>query len=566
MSNLSKRQRRSRVACEPCRDRKRKCDGHQPCETCREFEYECYYDISARKKRNKNHFLNTASTTPAQALQQASPLLETPPSPRAETPDEFDTAIPPQSLESNSGAAFVRGLALKIDPVNAPEPQFFAWNLGVRQLPGTFGSLDIIDIISKDDLVMLARVYFEKVDTYYGFIDQETFFGYLDSRWSSQTTVTPYDAVLCGVAAIGYLFTRKKPVAAELHLAESARTTLEQFSMSGIPSLALITGWALRLFYLRFTSTPHIAWMASCSVLHLIEASGLHVESPSRLLLGGRPRVVDANIRRRLVGFAQYINTWVSFDLGRSRISLHDMSYVAPNSREGDYTVEMLNLLPISESLESHKPLDGDQIRTMLLNQFETAHTQPPLVLSQCNLILCLFRRLRALHCTLSGELKDKIYTFIRRSLSCARELAHSGCSWPHVASVPFQVVCTLLAIDTTESLSRLAEAMNTLKSVMDSYETEVMKEAYRIAGLLISLQQKRKDNDAKILNGIVGVHVDPQSQPRKESLAEGFSDIQNLEFLNGLEGEMPNLDELDFTQFFMAHHSESMLGTTSYI
>ncbi|KAK9350308.1 hypothetical protein V1523DRAFT_96961 [Lipomyces doorenjongii] len=77
--------------------------------------------------------------------------------------------------------------------------------------------------------------------------------------------------------------------------------------MSGIPFLDIITGWALRLAYLRLTASPHTAWMASCSLLHMIEAAGLHWEPSSKAFA----KNIDPNIRRRLLGFAQYVNMWI---------------------------------------------------------------------------------------------------------------------------------------------------------------------------------------------------------------------------------------------------------------
>lgn len=120
----------------------------------------------------------------------------------------------------------------------------------------------------------LASIYFEKVHPYYGFLHKESFLENMNLRWLNVSAFEPYDVVLCGVAAMGYLFSQKKAVAAELHLVESARSALEQSSASGLPSLTMICGWTLRLAYLRHTASPHSAWMASCSLLHLIEASG----------------------------------------------------------------------------------------------------------------------------------------------------------------------------------------------------------------------------------------------------------------------------------------------------
>ncbi|BCR88157.1 putative C6 transcription factor [Aspergillus chevalieri] len=562
-SNPLKRQRRSRVACEPCRERKRKCNGRQPCETCSDFQYTCYYDASSRKKRNKNFIMGgSAPIRPAAQMQQqqqqgsstldaATPSTHSAEGPPASMPASMAAAT--QSIESNSGAAFARELGLRIDPINAPEPQVFAWNIGFRQLPGSYSALPIVNIISQDEMVALANIYFGKVNPYYGFIDRDICFEHLNSRWLRSSTFEPYDVVLCGVAAMGYLFSQRKAVAAELHLIESARSALEQCSLFGIPSSTVISGWTLRLSYMRLTASPHAAWMTSCSLLHLIEASGLHLDPSSRPVLIKPPQDINDNIRRKLVGFVQYINTWTSFDLGRSRIILHGASYNVPASREGDYTAEMLNLLPLSESLDPHKPVDSNQLTTMLSNIMENNRTQQPSVLSQCNLILCIFRRLRALHSTVSVDLMNQILALITKALASARELADANCPWSHVANVPFQIVCTLLAVDSPESISLLGDAMQTLKHVTDVYDTDTLREAYRNAGLLVLLQQKRKDHDARHLSSVLNLHFAPSVESDNVPGQRRQSTMEDSEYLRDMVADMPSSETFDFDKFFIA-------------
>ncbi|PLB49679.1 putative C6 transcription factor [Aspergillus steynii IBT 23096] len=559
MTSRSKRQRRSKIACEPCRIRKRKCDGSHPCGTCSEFEYRCYYDVDSRKKRNKNDYVS-----PTRLLETSQPD-STPeaPTPPAILPQQVPTAptcLPAQILESNSGAAFARQLALKFDPVNAPEPQIFAWNIGSRQSSDRVAALPIIDIISQHEMEALADVYFEKVDPYYGFIDRNSCYEHLNSRWSHPSPFEPYDVVLCGVAAMGYLFSARKPLNAEHLLVESARSSLKRCCAFGIHSLATISGWTLRLSYLRLTGTPHVAWMSSCSLLHLMEAAGFHIGPSSKPLLIKPPQNIDHNIRRRLVGFALYINMWISFDLGRSRVILQGACYTPPISPEGDYTAEMLNLIPLSESLDPHKPVDSSQLKAMLSNILASQRSRPPSVLSQCNLVLTIFRRIRALNSNICGDFMAQVLALITRALACARELALHNSPWSHVANVPFQIVCTLLAMDSPESLALLDDAMETLKNVTDAYNTDMMKEAYRTAGLLILLQQKRKDHDSKHLSNLLGAHFSTASEPNPNGDgSDHLQPVHDSSYLDALlPDDLPSFGNFDFTQFFVADPSDS--------
>ncbi|KAF7116149.1 hypothetical protein CNMCM5793_004169 [Aspergillus hiratsukae] len=548
MSGQVKRQRRSKVACEPCRTRKRKCDGQQPCETCTESEYTCRYDLGSRKKRNKDVSLESLTAArPAQTLQAESHSESTTP-PTAQDPSqpgERFTNTVQQSIGPNSGAVFVQNLGLKIDPVNALDPLVFAWNIGLRQLPGSFMALPVVNTISAEEMSALAHTYFAKVAPFYGFVDRDICFEYIRSRWHRPSAFEPYDVVLCGVAAMGYLFSRRKAVAAELHLVESAKSALEQRPGGEIPPLMMITGWALRVAYLRLTASPHTAWLASCSLLHLIDASGLHLDPSSRHALLRPTQNIDDDIRRRLVSFAQYINTWSTV---QSR---------------GRFTAELLDLLPLSESLDPYTPVDAVQLTAMLANIMQSSRAQPPSVLSQCNLVLCIFRRLRAVHATLSATLMGQMLALSMKALACARELVDANCPWSHVANVPFQIICTLLAVDSPESLSLLDDAVQTLKYVTDVYDTEVLREAYRTAGSLILLQQRRKDHDAARLNSILGVlfghplgsdhHHEPMSE-RRQSMQESGS-------FRELVSDLSTSENFDFAQFFIADNPWNALG-----
>lgn len=102
------------------------------------------------------------------------------------------------------------------------------------------------------------------------------------------------------------------------------------------------------------------------------------------------------------------LNTWISFNLGWSRVVLQGTSYTALTSPEDSYMAEMLNLLPQSENLDPHKIMDSTQLTTMLImltDVLKSHHTQLPSVPSQCNIVLCMFRCLRAMHSNVSGSL-----------------------------------------------------------------------------------------------------------------------------------------------------------------
>ncbi|KAJ5575804.1 hypothetical protein N7535_002730 [Penicillium sp. DV-2018c] len=619
--------KRSRLACTLCQSRKRKCSGGQPCSTCSQTGVVCHY--GARKKRPRSHSLYRASlsldepstdgwsntvSTSGGALGSAAGSAAIQASPRhVDSPEEVT-----QSLQANSGAAFVRKLGLKIDPAHAPRLQLFAWNVGERPLSPALSSaippvpimppVTITKIISQEEMRWLAVIYFEKVDPCYAFLDRKLVFTRIVDRWKPPSSPIDsaehsYDTVLCGIAAFGYLFSRREIIASELQLVEIARTLLDKSVLAAeMPSVDIVTGWVLRAAYLRMTASPHAAWMASCTLMHLIEAAGLHIETsdPESVTLltasppdtrdsqagsdTGTQTTSDLEIRRRLFGMARHLNTWISFDLGRSRVVLHGAtglsSSTMSSSRKPSRGGHLFHLLPLSESLDPTGPSSQDlpELETALTSVLDLRYSEPSLILVQCNLMLCIYRRLRALNPQgqLSSTLLDRVLALASRGLRAAREMVASTCPWHQVANVPFQVVCSLLAIDNQAALGLLTDAMRTLREVYTAYDTPSMREAYSTAYLLIALHQRRKEDDTRILAEVLQSNAaaaapapTPHSEKREDAQA-ALADqtppdqgqvqarteprVSDAEFswLGDLMIDMPSLQNFDLETFLM--------------
>ncbi|GFG19565.1 protein RDR1 [Aspergillus udagawae] len=533
------KRKRSRVACEPCRERKRKCNGGNPCMTCVNWGYECFYE---------GHFEPKISRLSESARPT---LLEAPPAERlsqGREPAELQNVF--RCIEANSGAAFVRRMGLKVDPANAPKLNLFGWNIGPRQLPSGLGPIcayPIVDILSRTDMESLARIYFSRVHPCYGFIDRQQFYERLDARWASPLTRDPYDGVLSGVAALGSLFSERSATITELNLVEAARSILDINGLSGTPSVDFVTGWTLRVVYMRITAPPHSAWIASSTLMHLIEASGLHLESSIETVLS-RGTQCDQDLQRRLVGVAQHLNMWISYDLGLSRVSLQSSLPSLPVPRPDDYTTELLGLLPATENLDPEKAQDGKDLESSLLQVLSRTHTEPPSVLAQCNLLLCLLRRLCALHVNISTVANGDILSLLKKGLQAARTLVVNCCPWQHIANVPFHTICILLDMDTNSSLEVLPEAMQTLKLVASSYNTSTVREAYDTARLIVFLYQRRRSEDAKFLRDLLDkCEEQPESSLPSRQTGSAFEEVSWLE---GLIADMPSLQGFDLSQF----------------
>lgn len=615
----SLKRKRSRRACTPCRERKRKCDGNEPCTTCTDWGYKCLYEAAPTRRdarqrqqqyqQQQQTLLHGGTGTGTGSVPPATPRsssISTPvpaARPVESTAEHEIRGAVVRRLEANSGAAFVRKLGLKIDPSRAPKLNLFGWNIGARQLTSSSSRdavaslpvLSIVDITSHEHMRSLAQVYFDQVDPCYGFVDRDHFFQRLASRWttssssSSPASAAPAsssaddDSILAGVAALGCAFSQHHATVTELHLVRAAQASLANTThhLSGPPSLALLTGWTLRTVYLRITDSPHATWIASCTLMHLVEASGLlHTEagasSLSPLIIMPKPNNVQQQCSstpdgvRRLVGVAHHLNAWTSFDLGLRRVAVELPGLpAAAAAREGDYTAEVLSLLPVSISLDpdnnsssssgggSKQHNDDTDLAATLAGVLAGSHTRPPSVMAQCNLVLCILRRMHThnnLDLDLAPGLGARVLALLGRGLDCARTMVRGYHPWHQAANVPFNMICVLLTMDTRASLAMVPEAMQTLSLVASVYDTETMREAYSTACLLVLLHQQRRRDDINVLsdalNGSGSVH---QQGPVAAPMSHLSPSEEDYSWLGDLVADMPGLQRVDFDQFLNA-------------
>lgn len=574
--------KRARIACKTCRELKRKCDGRQPCGICVRFEYDCIYqgapssssNGNSRKRVRKDTLRRYGVSPPPPPSSLQGGTVTSPPD--EETRTSNPTPTPPlhsntRSLEANSGPTFLRRLALRLDPHSAPRLHTFAWNafLGARKsgyIPISSPPPPITRVLSLATMQNLALAYFQRVDPTYGFVDRRDTERYVEQRWASpgagaNAVADPMrDAILCGIAALGCLFSHAQPTKAELDLAESARLILER-AISDIPTAASITAWLLRVVYLRISDTHHTAWMASCMLMHMVEAAGLHREPSSSSLsssdstVPSPPQGVDLELRRRLVGVSQHLNIWTSFDMGRSRVLLSNATVATPSRRPGDQTAELMELLPYSAELDPQKSPSGPELETALLEVTERVHSTPPSVLAQCNLALCLCRRLQSMGASFAaGRVLDQMLALCSRGIRAARETLDDRAPWHHLANVPFQIVCLLLAIDNDSSTPCLKDAISCLSDVARVYNTDAIQEALRMASSLIALHIRWKEKCTAALRDILVTL--PDSPPdggggNVPTSALAFS-CDDTQWLNGLSEDLSTLPCFDIDEFMV--------------
>jgi hypothetical protein len=427
----------------------------------------------------------------------------------------------------------------------------FAWNvfLGSREAIYRPESPQqpVTAIRSQREMEFLAGIYFQSFDPIYGFIDRRDLERHIETRWQNPPEEnTEYDAVLSGVAAIGSLFSNVQPTITEHRLAQSAKALLQR-TLSQAPTTPTIMAWVLRTSYLKLTGTPHEAWMASCILMHMVEAAGLHCEPRADSVLPPSSYDVDPELRRRIFGVAQHLNIWMSYDLGRSRVTPHRATTLLPAPRPGDVTVELLELLPYSAMLDPERACDAAELGSALLEVLDRVHSEPPSQMAQCNLVLCICRRLQSFNISLSGSYHDKILAQITKGIRAAEAMLEARTPWHHMANVPFSVICVLLAMDTLSSIALLPDAMQSLSRVAQTYNTEATREALETASILIYLYQKRKEKCTAGLREVLKQY--PMPRVTEDADVAGSQAPEDMGWLN-LLAEIPNLQDFDVDQF----------------
>ncbi|CAI7584250.1 unnamed protein product [Penicillium discolor] len=508
--------------------------------TCREWGYDCRYEPRPPRKKRR--------------ISQQPPNEIAPQTPQQPI-DSVDTHGLDRRLWANSGAAFVRRMGLNIDPAKAPKLSLFGWNVGKRQLSTESQAacpvLSITDITSLEHMRTLSQIYFTKIGLCYGFIDSSQFFERLEARWQSPEATGLYDSVIGGVAALGCLFSQRNMTITELHLIGSAHYILDTHVLCGAPPVDLLTGWTLRVVYMRMTDLPHSTWMASSKLMHLVEAAGFHLESTDSVFPRSIGTDFDPNIRRRLFGVALHLNMWTSYDLGLSRVSFQKNDLPLLPSTDGDSTDELLGLIPLSASLDPGKT-KGDEIKLgeTLSQILERVHTEPPSAMAQCNLVLCILRRIHTEKLEIPPQLAEKSLALLKRGLDCSRTMVRDCSPWQHMANVPFHIICVFLVMDTRQSLAMLPEAMETLKLVASTYDTTTMREAWSAALLLVMLHQQRRKDDLTIFNNIM--KMEDKESPAEPSQQQ-FPSAEEYSWLGALVADLPGLQRDDLDQFLNA-------------
>ena len=527
---------RSRQACLPCRRRKRKCDGQMPCNVCEGYGYECEYNngTSSTAPLKRSAPINESSS---QQLEKATRVVHSSTTSKQNT----DSSILPGVIEPSkhryvgrySSIAFPLYVGLEVQATNIPRLHSFAYHTGVRREPTSAVFHQIAGKVPWNTARSLIDIYTAMVHPVFGFLDMNRIYTLCEKHWHDEPQDMAFEALICGLLGLASLFSDLLDQETETWIILHAKEVLEDVVVSRFPTLETITAWILRTIYIRSTGRPHVAWLCSCTLMHLIEAAGLH-HAPEFIMqaignVAPNPETLD--IINRTAQVANCVHVLIAFEYGRSIMKFNRQILESTNiiSREAGVTAQLCNLvaaIPTNQGTD-----DPEAMLQELLSSLDkitgTAVDHDFLILLRVDLALGIYRRLRVMEPGLQQGQNDRVIAAGTAALSAARRLASQNQPWWNVVGSVFQFACSLIAMDTPASCEKLSEVMDTLQFIVDRFQTHLAKEALSTAQQLVRAFLNKKRKGVEALERIVETSSPDVSFPSREG--QLLQDIASL-------------------------------------
>ena len=249
--------------------------------------------------------------------------------------------------------------------------------------------------------------------------------------------------------------------------------------------------------------------------MHCIEAIGLHKELTDIAVVSPpAPETQEsaAGFRRRLFWVAWSLNAIISYEYGRSRVEFIDTTIKPIDAH--DARAHTSGLVTLAHTIPDTEPLDEDET-TSLQSSLEVLSQLPtesePLSLLKADVAFSTYRRMRLVaKSSIPPHVTSLVISIGKSALPVVSSLVSQRLPWWTVLSVPFQFVCVLLAIDSRESLSQIAEAMTSLEEVGKCWNTHMAHDAVGCARLLVKLSKRRKEEDVMFLESSLPIESGP--------------------------------------------------------
>ena len=525
-TKIAKR-KRTRKACIPCHQRKRKCDARYPCGMCTVYEYNCRYaeddidritDVGIHAlPPPKRGSLDSGSSTASRAA--ASPATTTP----AGIFDEHKYRY----AGASAAMAFPHILGVALGSESPLKMHSFAYNFGIRSEEASDGHGLLGALISEDDLAFFSNVYFSALAPIGDYIDSKIYAQRCrDHYHGSSSTAVAFGAVAAGVAALGSFLSPNR-YARESDLVQYAKAILDDPVSMRMLGIDHIIAWAMRVFYLRATTRPNSAWIASCTLMHLCEAVGLHDEDNIKKMASIAGAAVvghDAARLRRIFWISWAGHNLLCYESDRSSVRFRAVTCRPINSVSGsvaDQFVQIAQMIPAPKSpfhVECMPSTPREELFERLKALDKLPFTHPFLVVTKADLAFCFYRRIYQLKVGISDEIIQLVIDSGNAAVEAAEQLANQGRLFWNVIGSVFHYACVLLAIDTPAASVHIAAAFKGLENLVKAADTVLTREALSMARHLLSLNMAKKQKELAQLGAVETSYQSFQAQPESEA------------------------------------------------
>lgn len=526
MSATTGKRKRARKACIPCHQRKRKCDAEYPCDTCVTYEYDCRYaddDVKPRSPDSQPH------------VARAPHRPDTTPS--SKSPD-VRTGIFDEQKSRYTGAsaamAFPHILGLALGSDSPPKINSFAYNFGIRPEEASNVHSVLGKLISENDLAFYSNAYFSTMGPICDYLDPRIYAQRCrDYYQTPSSTAIAFGAVAAGVAALGSFLSPTR-YSRESDLVQYAKAILDDPASIRMLSIDHIIAGGMRVLYLRATTRPSNAWIASCTVMHQCEMIGLHEEENINRMAsvaGAAALGHDADRLRRIFWISWAGHNILSYEYDRSAVRFAAVTcqdIIPIQGSVADQFVQLGQIIPVPDSpfqLDCQPQTPRDELFERIRAVSKLDCTHPFLVLTKAELGFCFYRRIYQLRTGITDDIVQLIIENGNDGLKAAEQLANQGRLFWNVIGSVFQYACVLLAIDTPASSAHIPAAFKGLENLVRLADTVLTRQALSIARHLLSLNIAKKRKELSQLEAVKAGYEPVQVQQEPEINA-GFPDM----------------------------------------
>jgi hypothetical protein len=136
------------------------------------------------------------------------------------------------------------------------------------------------------------------------------------------------------------------------------------------------------------------------------------------------------------------------------------------------------------------------------LAKLDTQQSHDGVLLSRTIMALSLYRLLKSSEV---AELSQQTFACLVElgwdGLQAAKRLAQQQLPWWHLANVPFQLLCTMLVIDTHSSYVQIQTILRALEDVAHAIPSSSIKQALEFARVLVEQSRKYKTQQLQYLD-----------------------------------------------------------------